>query len=465
MISRSLVQSRQQIVEHMRSNRQRTDPQKTEIQQRRNALTRRIKVWRVAQAVYMPQVSVNLSQENSFSTSDENGSDDAPKLDDLMAETWALSLPSAIPEGDRLLCHKGVTETEQVLRLAQLQDNLDDLRQFRRALRNLRLYFKTNIAGEGQKTQTKSRAAETSVNSRIRRAVTRYRTAYHALSELDPTGDWRAEYRELRDEDNRGPLKEIEESGTGDGRYTPSWIWVSPSAMELPGEGTVAEQREVNETARHEWMTCRARADRWMEEEELLLEEMRRVITYLLWKSRDWLEKVGTRAGSRTPDVQCGVDAYARKQANIYHELAVSFGSQWQPYLDAWGFDSKWARELPWVVPPAAKLPKRFSPPENVPPVPPTTDSPPGAEELGEERKHADVRETRHEDGVSDSKDQFDEHSDHEDTDEVELGFDSRERESDDEDWESDDESDGYSDKGGESDNEFGFEYDDEYMT
>ena len=58
--------------------------------------------------------------------------------------------------------------------------------------------------------------------------------------------------------------------------------------MALPGEGSIAEQQEINETTRHEWMTCRARADRWKEEEELLQEEMRRVVVYLDWESRSW---------------------------------------------------------------------------------------------------------------------------------------------------------------------------------
>ena len=130
------------------------------------------------------------------------------------------------------------------------------------------------MAGEGQKTQTKSRTVETGVNCRIKQAVCRYRITYSALSELDPTGDWTKEYHELRDKDNQGPLKEAEEKGTGNGRYAPSWIWGTPSTMALIGEGSITEQQEVNETARHKWMTCRVRADCWMEEEELLQEEM-----------------------------------------------------------------------------------------------------------------------------------------------------------------------------------------------
>ena len=468
----SLVQSRQQVIEHIKSNRQRTDPQKTEIQQRRNNLARRIKIWRVAQAVYMPQISAYLSDDDVLPTSDEDGlsvPNDVPKLDDLKAETWPLFLPSAIPEDDRSPCHRGVIETERVLRLAQLQDSLEDLRRFRRALRNLKLYFKKNTAGEGQKTQTKSRAVEMAVNGRIKRSVTRYRIAYLALSELDLTGDWRNEYRELQDEDNRGPLKEDDEIGTGDGRYIPSWIWASPSAMTLPGEGTIVEQHEVNETARHEWMTCRARADRWMEEEELLQEEMRRVITYLLWKSRTWSEKVGVRVGSCTPDIQHGVDAYAHKQASIHRGLAISFASKWLPYLHAWGFSTKWATKLPWVskVPLDAKLPKQFSVPEAAVPTPSTVDSPPSTEGPKEGQGGPNVCQTQPEDDDSEGEERHDEYANHKGTghSEGELCSDDGAQESDDEEQESDDEGEGYGEEEDFDDDGLGFEYDDEYMA
>ena len=446
-----LVQSRQQIIEHLRSNRQRTDPQKIEIQQRRNVLTRRIKVWRAAQAVYMPQASAYLPGECDTPTPD-----DPQRFDSSKPETWPLLLPSAIPTENRSPCYRGVIETERVLRSAQLQDCLVDLRRFRRALRHLRLYFKTNTVGEGQKSQTRSRAIETSANNRIKRAVWRYRVAYKALLELDPTGDWTKEYLELRDEDNRGPLKEVEETGTGDGRYEPSWIWGAPLAVPLPGEGSAAEQREVNETARHEWMTCRARADRWAEEEELLQEEMRRVIVYLEWKSRTWSEKVGTREGSSALDIQHGVDAYARKQADIYHQISTSFAGQWLPYLNICGYETKWVADLPRppVVSQETKLPKWF------PIIPPdASQKPPAAVPLpsGSVEGLGTVREYPHAHTVQGVNGNYKEYQ----RNQHPTG---NEESSEDE---------GYSDEddydGGDSDDdghyELGFEYDDKYMS
>ena len=435
----------------------------------------------MAQAVYMPQASAYLPDESDLPTSD-----DASRLDNSKPETWPLFLPSAIPEDNRWLCHKGVVETERVLRLAQLQDNLVDLRRFRRALRNLRLYFKTNITREGQKTQTKSRTIETGVNNRIKRAVWRYRTAYRALLDLDPTGDWTNGYHELKDEDNRGPLKEAEERGTGDGRYTPSWIWATSSAMVLPGEGSAAEQQEVNETVRYEWMTCRARADRWIEEEELLQEEMRRVIVYLEWKSRAWTEKVGIRAASCTPDIQHGIDAYTRKQANIYHQLAVSFAGQWLPYFKVSGLRTKWMAEFPWasrILSRETKLPKWFPIPQqdtphtpHIPPAAASCTSPGATGGPGMEQRHPDTYKGQREgydyeeevhgahsndDGEGSDNDEYpgdeEQDSDYSDKD-YDNDYDGES------DYDEGHDGDGYKD-GAETNDEFGFEYDDDYMS
>jgi len=235
----------------------------------------------------------------------------------------------------------GVTETERTLRLAQVQDNLVDLRQLRRTLRSLRTYFRSNVVGGGLKTQTKSRTIKSGVTVRINRAVRRYRLAYTALLSLDPTGDWRKEYLELTDKDNRGPGKEQDEQGVGDGHYMMSWIWRGSTGNE--GE-------EVNETVRHEWMTCRARADHWREESDLLQEEMCRVVASLEWKLSLWGGRVGSRSGSTTADIQSGIDGYARKQAATYHHLAVSLANQWIPHLLTSGLDISWVKTYPWAA-------------------------------------------------------------------------------------------------------------------
>ena len=272
------------------------------------------------------------------------GGPDPDELDESKPELWPLLLPSCLSHDNRSSCHKGVAETELTLRLAQIHDNLVELRRLRRTLWNLRKYFKSNLVGGGQKSQTRSRVVESSVTVRVNRAVRRYRLAYTALLSLDPEGDWTKHYLELTDKDNRGPGKELHEQGVGDGRFETSWIWRGSVGSDA------ADGTEVHESIRHEWMLCRARADRWSEESDLLQEEMRRVIAFLEWKSSSWGERAGSRLGSVTADIQHGIDAYARKQANTYHELAVSLANQWLPCLLERKLDTAWAEIYPWAA-------------------------------------------------------------------------------------------------------------------
>ena len=121
------------------------------------------------------------------------------------------------------------------------------------------MFHKIQLAGEGQKTQTKARAAIQTLQDRIEKSIRRYRVARDALLQLDPRGDWEKLYLPLSDADNRGPGKEPEEVCASDGQYTQSWIWRLST--------TAVSQDEVNEDMRVEWAQCMARAARWEEED------------------------------------------------------------------------------------------------------------------------------------------------------------------------------------------------------
>lgn len=79
---------------------------------------------------------------------------------------------------------------------------------------------------------------------------------------------------------------------------------------------------------RCEWAKSKARADRWGEEVCLLVEEMRRVISFLDWKARWWTQQGNARSGL-PDDLADGVAAYAAKQAHVNGALATSFASKW----------------------------------------------------------------------------------------------------------------------------------------
>lgn len=253
------------------------------------------------------------------------------------AETLKLWLPSQLEDiSERTsICLPGIINSEKELRFGQLQDSLDDLRKARRVRRGLVLFHKVQLVGEGQKTQTKARAAIQTLQDRIEKSVRRYRVARTALLRLDPGGDWENVYLPLNDGDNRGPSKEQEEVGTSDGTYVQSWIWRSST--------TAVSRDEVNEDMRVEWAQCMSRAARWEEEVILLQEEMRRVVEFLGWKSHSWFSKADARAGAVTSAIRAGLSAYAKKQGSIFLNLAIRFSQRWHSTFLSLSLPHTWA--------------------------------------------------------------------------------------------------------------------------
>jgi len=314
--------------------------QAASIQEKRNALMRRIKKWQELQPVYMPGAAIPLLRPPEDNIEDDNIE---------TAETVPLLLPSSLDTATReRVCVQQVAEHERLLRTAQLQDSLAELRHTRKIRRKLLMNHYIQIAGQGQRANTRSRAVLNSVESRITKFVERYRLAYRALLQLDPDGDWRETFLELKDNDNRGPGKERDEVGTGDGSHFRSWIWLPNPRIPDGADGETGEEgaseEDVNEVLRVEWTTSFARLERWVEEVELLQEEMRRVVMFLEWKSGEWLAKTGAR-GSSAPDIKSGLNAYAEKQAAVYHDLAVSFAKLWRPTLLSYGLQHSWATD------------------------------------------------------------------------------------------------------------------------
>jgi hypothetical protein len=164
---------------------------------------------------------------------------------------------------------------------------------------------------------------------------------------LDPSGNWQDLYLVLDNRDNRGPGKELEEASASDGQFAPSWIWLSNSntATGDPAQNSISPD-EVNEDMRVEWAQCVARADRWEEEVTLLQEEIRRVVHFLEWKSKEWVSRANVRAGAVTPEVSLGLSAYARKQASIFRNLAVRFCQRWRSTLVSLSLPHDWATKF-----------------------------------------------------------------------------------------------------------------------
>ena len=335
---------RRQLVLVIQKKSLKSDMQKASIQEKRNVLARQIRKWQEAQLIYMPG-AIPPPFQSPDDTADGNDAS-GPGT----PEKTCLVFPSELETARRdVVCLHRVAEYEQQLRLAQLQDSLIELRRIRRIRYTLLLHHQTQVAGQGQRANTRSRALITNIDDRITKFVQRYRAAYNSLTRLDPTGTWQETFLELKDQDNRGPGKEECERGVGDGSYELSWIWLSNPRTHGAGRsedcGDGASQEEVNDVMRVHWTTSYARTKRWAEEVDLLHEEMRRVVTFLQWKAEDWIAKVDVRSATAPPSIRSGLQAYARKQAAIHHDLAVSFSKLWCPVLISSGLDHSWVTE------------------------------------------------------------------------------------------------------------------------
>lgn len=84
----------------------------------------------------------------------------------------------------------------------------------------------------------------------------------------------------------------------------------------------------LSSALRIEWCKARARANRWTEEVQLLLEEMRRVRAFLSWHAAWWDEQAGRRTG--LPDAETeGIKGYAKRQASLRRNLQIAFDDMW----------------------------------------------------------------------------------------------------------------------------------------
>ena len=306
-----------------------TSKQQADLQEKRTSLLRRIHRWREVQLVYTPCVAPLLVPSLSVSDLDSHTVE--------LAETTPLHLPSSLSQNLRQSI-SNVCERERRLREAQADDALSEIRRQRRIIKGLWQFKKMNVAGTGNKPNTRMQTLYKRFNNKTLRYAERYRAARRALVTLDPSGLWSERLRQLNAEDIRGPGRDDDTSSNG--RFEQSWIWLVPR-VQSTAEGVGESEEQFNESMRVEWAKSQARVKRWEEEVLIIQEEMRRVIQYFKWKGRWWREQ----AGIRTVGEICvlhGVQAYAEKQAALCDQLALSCARSWLPLLKAKGIEPAW---------------------------------------------------------------------------------------------------------------------------
>jgi hypothetical protein len=274
----------------------------------------------------------------SFSASPDTLLDADELLPTEPTESIPLYLPSSLPQRLRQLPELAdVLEKECRLRVAQAEDALAAIRHQRRIISGLWHFKKLNIDGTGNRASTRMRTLYNRFDLRTRRFAECYRMARSALLVLNPDGSWQSRLKDLRDNDIRGPGKD--DSGSGNSRFEPSWIWLVPRVSSIPDMGD--SEHILNNSLQVEWAKVQARKQRWEEEVLLIQEEMRRVVMFHKWKAEWWRSQAGRRSDAGGSVVH-GVTAYAEKQAHLCECLAQSCVAAWLPTLKGNGAASDW---------------------------------------------------------------------------------------------------------------------------
>ncbi|KAG1857808.1 hypothetical protein F4604DRAFT_1685104 [Suillus subluteus] len=223
-----------------------TDTQKGNLMQMWNSLCRRINMWRRTQVLYIPAIQ-SLIDHAAACESHEN------------------------------------TESFDIIDLFTIVSI--HLKRFIKVLK-----YMTSIQGGEEE-----RRGEECQKGRARRshAIHAYKmtngncatsawTALKALATIIKKKDWQGRLQELAD-DHIKPL--VDPFATGKGRCHISWIWMM-DGVDCGNEGD--DDADMLQGVQIEWCKSRARALQWLEEVELLREEMCRVLQFFAWQGAWW---------------------------------------------------------------------------------------------------------------------------------------------------------------------------------
>ncbi|KAJ6557792.1 hypothetical protein B0H19DRAFT_946380, partial [Mycena capillaripes] len=325
--------AQQRIITQLRGTALMAADRENKIEEWRHALLVKIGKFCVLQKIYMPGAARALADTEA---------ERDPDLAAPRPEKIKLLMPSQMDvqeESATRGCVTGLPEMEAKLRVGQCNNSLVSLRSRLHAKRHLIGFRNANVTGQVQ--ATKAQMLITQVGERADWYADRYwrgRTAvvalkgavaYPHLRQLKPDdvqldGD--------AGESDAAAWKKLGMINAGRGacapRNTPgtskrvmSWIWTAPGMLEN-------EEERLHESIRMEWTRALARKTRWIEEVQLLREEMRRVLRYLGWQAQWWQEQAALRA-EVSSEVAQGLRSYALKQVAWNDRLADFFCTEW----------------------------------------------------------------------------------------------------------------------------------------
>lgn len=273
-------------------------------------------------------------------------------------------------------------------------------------------YKRVHAVGRGT-GKTRAQSAISSIADKLTRCRHRYTAARTALLALDdnPNSPWRSRLLEMKSTDLKTPQgldpddSEDDERRTalGEGPRETPWIWtgVAPDVADVPSSNVTSEDvvagacisvvppqsystailifQILTTEMRFTYSRAHARWQCWCEEVDLLLEEMRRVLKYFLWKAEKWRSRTTARSDAPA-DLRSGLVAHAFRQAEVYGGLAKRFAAKWIPRVAEAKLPVAWPPELVLYVgrlniSSQASFMGRNGPETNVAPPPRTIDT------------------------------------------------------------------------------------------
>ncbi|KZV60542.1 hypothetical protein PENSPDRAFT_593936, partial [Peniophora sp. CONT] len=324
-----------------RAQKGRTVLQETERLEQRTELHRQMRQFRKEQQWLMPLGRVNAKGPGS-------------KKKEAKVPGGELCLPSELNRDvARTSPMLDLIFEELKLRWAGMGDWLDILRQQLR-VRGTVDKWKTDYV-RGQNLSTRARDKQEAIQANIDMAKEMYRlhreryiTLLGFLDEKEVSalvpGAWEKTFQVLQDSDCK-PLThrlilnvddaEIEHiklvmgggggAVTGQGSHRIPWIWYRINT---------GSKLELNDDLRVEFVKCRARAMRWVEEVYKLSYEMMRVPAFCRSRARWWAAREEVMLDGADEELADGVRAYAVKQGTMFTRQANGMAGRFKKSLE-----------------------------------------------------------------------------------------------------------------------------------
>ncbi|VDC05902.1 unnamed protein product [Peniophora sp. CBMAI 1063] len=346
-----------------RSNKNRTLIQKTERLEQRMDLERQIRLFRKEQQWMMPLVyaaiqeleGVDNSRDDTIDEDEDDSGGNNVDVKDMDSKVVGgqLCLPSEL-DRDVVRTH-GLIELaceELKLRWAGMADWLDVLRQQLRVRGTVDKWKTDHVRGQGLSTRarTKQEAIQANVDTAkqmYRHHRERYATLISFLDEDEQRAlvpaKWEETFEVLEDRHCKPlthrillkmddeEIKHIKsvvsgEQPSGQTHHKIPWIWYRISA---------GSKLELNDDLRVEFVKCRARAMRWVEEIFHLAYEMVRVPAFCEARSRWWSSRASVKLDETVEkELMDGVHAYARQQSTMFRRQGKGMRSRFEGSLE-----------------------------------------------------------------------------------------------------------------------------------